>query len=122
MSSNKIILSLKKFWNWFDWGGKEAQKQLEKNFSERTEKTDSERKQILDQLILTQVSRGATEVMRSDFQVILSYGGKANHVLHFILSLLTFGLWLFVWLLIALGNKPKRYTYTVDKFGSVFSS
>ena len=118
---NKIKITLKKAWEWFDWGGKQAQIQSDKMFMQRTEKSDSERKSILDKLIVVQVGRGASEVMRTDFEVVLSYGGKANHVLHFILSLLTFGIWLIVWLFIALGNKPKRYTYTVDKFGAISS-
>jgi hypothetical protein len=119
---NNLKSLIKKAWDWFDWGGKQAQKISDEIYLKRTELSESDRKKILDQLILTQVGRGATEVTRSDYQVVLSYGGKANHVLHFILSLLTFGLWLFVWLFIAWGNKPKRYTYTVDKFGAVSSS
>lgn len=52
---------------------------------------------------------------------VLAYGGRVNHVLHAILSLVTFGLWLPVWLLIALSSKPRRVTLTVDAFGQVQS-
>jgi hypothetical protein len=119
MTSLKLFL--KKSWDWFDWGGKQAQKISENNYLKRVELSESDRKKILDELILMKIGRGATEITRSDYQVVLSYGGKANHVLHGILSLLTLGLWLFVWLFIAWGNKPKRYTYTVDKFGVISS-
>lgn len=112
----------KRAWDWFDWGGKQARENQEKYFKERVELSDQERIKILDKVVLDHVSRGSTLVLRTDFEAVLSQGGGANHVLHFIISLLTLGLWLIVWLFIAMGNKMPRTTLKVDKYGSIIIS
>jgi hypothetical protein len=33
---------------------------------------------------------------------------ETNHILHLILSVLTFGIWVVVWILVTLNNKLKR--------------
>ena len=38
---------------------------------------------------------------RSDFQAVLVEGHRVNHVLHLLLSLVTFGLWFIVWVSLA---------------------
>lgn len=39
---------------------------------------------------------------------IVGYGPRTNHILHFILTVLTGGLWLPVWIIVALGNRSKH--------------
>jgi len=42
-----------------------------------------------------------------------------NHVLHGVLSLLTCGLWLLIWLIVAAAGGPKREQIFVDEWGGV---
>ena len=111
--------TLKKIWDWFDWGGKQANERQAQYMKERVRLTDEQRKDILDKVVLERISMGSTLVYRTDFEAVLSQSGGANHVLHFILSLLTFGLWLIVWLFIAIGNKMPRVTLKVDDYGQI---
>ena len=44
----------------------------------------------------------------SEFQAVLVTGKKTNHLLHLILSIVTLGLWLIVWAVIALSGDPVK--------------
>lgn len=50
---------------------------------------------------------------------MLLKGKKVNHVLHAILSLITAGIWLIVWLLLVLTNKRQRIILSVNEHGTV---
>jgi hypothetical protein len=52
-----------------------------------------------------------------DLTAVLSYRRRVNHVLHAILTLFTLGLWLLVWIPMAVSNKETRVTLTVDDAG-----
>jgi len=41
-----------------------------------------------------------------------------NHILHLLLSLVTFGIWLIFWIVMGLTNKIVTVTISVDKFGN----
>jgi hypothetical protein len=45
-------------------------------------------------------------------------GKPINNVLHLILTVLTAGLWAIVWIILALTNRQKRISLTVDPFGN----
>lgn len=53
--------------------------------------------------------------------IFLKPGAPPNHVLHFVLTLLTLGFWLIIWVLVAAGGKDpdKRLTLTVDAAGQL---
>lgn len=51
---------------------------------------------------------------QTDRQVVMVRGHRPNHVLHLILSIVTFGLWLIVWLIVALTVKEKRIVLNVE--------
>ena len=55
---------------------------------------------------------------QSDYNAIVVKGSRPNHILHLILSIVTFGIWLIVWLIVALVLKEKRYLLTVDAYGN----
>lgn len=61
------------------------------------------------------VHRGYTVESQTPHQAVLVRPGtKVNHILHLLLSLLTVGLWLVMWLLIALFHKrTKRMVLTI---------
>lgn len=78
------------------------------------------RREILAQAIACRLA--APEAWRVEQQMdayaILVRGKPVNHVLHLLLTLLTAGLWLFVWIpLWALGGET-RYRLTVDDCGN----
>ena len=55
----------------------------------------------------------------SEFQAVLVTGKKTNHLLHLILSIVTLGLWLIVWAVIALSGGEQRRLLWVDESGQV---
>ena len=81
-------------------------------------KTSEERKETLARQIQSSAAQGARVETQSDFQAIVTKGKPVNHVLHGIVSLLTLGLWLPVWLVLALTGGEKRQMLLVDEWGS----
>lgn len=81
--------------------------------------SSAERHAALDDAIMACIARGATVEHRREFDAVLRYKPGVNHVVHAILSLLTFGLWLFVWLVLALRSGPVHSKISVDEFGLV---
>ncbi len=77
------------------------------------------RSQLLAQAIQTQVASGARVESQGPFNAVVVRGKRVNHLLHLILSLLTAGLWLFVWLILAAAGGEKRSTINVDPYGNV---
>lgn len=64
------------------------------------------------------VSRGRIESV-TPYSAVVVTGQKVNHVLHLLVSVLLCGLWLPVWLLIAVSGGEKRHVLTVDPCGNV---
>ena len=87
-----------------------------------THRSTEERKAILQQKIIQHVGLGYKVETQTDFQVVLSHGGKVNHIMHFILSILTAGFWLIIWLLLAMFSRRKFMTLYVDEFGNTHFS
>jgi cell division protein FtsN len=83
-----------------------------------TRKTTDERKQLLAQMIQTQVASGARVESQSDFQAVLVQGHRVNHLLHFVVGIFTLGLWWLVWIGIAIFGGEKRMMAQVDEFGN----
>ena len=82
-------------------------------------KSVDERKQLLARTIQSQIAQGARVESQSDFQVVLITGRRPNHVLHFVVGLVTLGFWWLVWAGIALFGGEKRQIAQVDEFGNV---
>ena len=81
--------------------------------------TDEERKEMLDREVESRVRRGRRVESQTDFQAVLVSGRRVNHILHLLLSLFTLGLWLIVWLLLALFGGERRETVRVDEQGRI---
>jgi hypothetical protein len=62
----------------------------------------------LDSQIAFHVNRGGRVESRAGNQAIIVYGQRVNHLLHFLITVLTCGLWVFVWLYLALTVKERR--------------
>ncbi len=86
-------------------------------------KSDAERLSILNQAVLSYASKGYALSYKDEQAVTAVVKKKAsiNNTLHIILSLVTCGLWLTVWLIMALlnMNKEKVITINVDTIGRV---
>jgi len=85
--------------------------------------TDKERLQKLDKYISDQTLKGYTVADRNESEitcVMVKSAEKVNHVLHFILSVLTAGFYLIVWLIIASSAKGEdRIKVSVNSTGEV---
>jgi hypothetical protein len=86
-----------------------------------TSRPDSERKDLLQNHIVKMAAQGWRTEAQSEFSATLSLGIKTAHVLHFLLSVITFGFWLFIWIILVLSriNKRRRQFLKIDKFGNI---
>jgi hypothetical protein len=78
-----------------------------------------ERKAALDNALSVAAAKGYRVESRSDFQATIVKGHRPNHILHLILSIITLGFWLIVWLLVGVFGGETRRTVTVHPDGRV---
>lgn len=82
---------------------------------------DESRLSILSREINARLMGGWLLINRDDSNAsaILGRPGKSvNHILHLLLSLLTFGLWVFIWILLTIfQTREKRVSIWIDPFG-----
>jgi len=85
-----------------------------------TLKTPEERKAALAQRLqyLVNVDRARVE-SQTDYQAVVVKGKKTNHILHLILTIVTFGLWAIVWLLVYAFGGEHRWMVSVNEYGQV---
>lgn len=81
--------------------------------------TDAERIELLRSYVVRKVAFGASVELQDDFSAVLIWGRPVNHILHLLLSLVTFGLWIIVWIFIAVNSGEKRRLFQIDKFGRI---
>jgi hypothetical protein len=82
-------------------------------------KTSEERKELLARTVSGQVASGARVESQSDFQAVVVKGKSVNHLLHFIIGIVTFSFWwIFVWIPLAIFGGEKRSMVTVDEYGN----
>ena len=98
------------------WVGRSNLESLD-NPPAMTERTDEQRKEIMTRYVTKEVARGGRVELHSDFDTVLSFGKRPNHILHLLLSLITGGIWLIVWVLIVVGGGVSRTSYHVDRYG-----
>ena len=77
----------------------------------------SERQKILKEKIVICQATGMRLESSGEFQAVLVMPQKTNHVTHLVVSFFTLGLWLPVWLVIALTRKNRREVLQVDEAG-----
>ncbi len=78
------------------------------------------RKELLAQSIANQLSApGKWRVeSQTDYYAIVVGGKPVNHILHLILTVLTLGFWVIVWIVMAFAGGEKRYKISVDEYGN----
>lgn len=78
------------------------------------------RRAALSNAIAKWVGNGwRVDTMIDDYTAVMVKGRRVNHILHLILTLVTFGLWAIVWLILALTTGETRRTVRVDDAGAV---
>lgn len=65
-------------------------------------------------------THAASVVLDGPSGVVLAYRRPVSHVLHAVLTLFTGGLWIVVWLVLALGRRDDRVRLEVDEWGNVW--
>lgn len=75
------------------------------------------RKAALAQAVAREVAAGARVESQAEYQAILVRGKRPNHVLHLILTLITFFLWAPVWIVLAIVGRERRIILNVDEYG-----
>jgi len=78
-----------------------------------------ERKKLLERFATTEIARGSRLISQTDESIVLEYGKRPNHILHLLLSVVTLGFWLLVWLILAFSMNIKRKTYTINEYGVI---
>jgi hypothetical protein len=81
--------------------------------------THVRRRDTLTSFISKQTNKGWRVQSRSDYEAQLIKGKPTNHLLHLILSIVTLGFWIPVWIGVALFAGQKEWYVTVDEFGNV---
>lgn len=77
------------------------------------------RKEALARAIASQLGQGGRRIeSQSDYNAVIVQGKPVNNVLQLILTLVTFGMWGFVWLLLCFVGGEKREMVTVDEYGN----
>jgi len=78
-----------------------------------------ERKKILKDYVVKQVANGFRVEIQEDYSAVLVFGKNPNHILHLLLSIVTFGLWIFVWIMMIFFYKEKKYLFQIDDYGVI---
>jgi hypothetical protein len=78
-----------------------------------------QRQALLSQHIQMAVARGGRVQHADAYSATIVYGKPVNHLLHAILAFFLIGLWLFVWVPLAIFGGEKRELIRVDDFGRV---
>ena len=82
-------------------------------------RTPEQRKSALARAVANSVREGWGVQSQTDYQAVLAKGHRPNHVLHLILTLITLGLWLVVWIPLAFLQKERHRVIDVDEYGNV---
>ena len=86
---------------------------------DQTKKSPEQRKELLEAFTIKQVSQGWRLNAQTENTVVLEYGKKPNHILHFLLCVPTFGFWLIVWIILAASMNIKRRTWFINEYGVI---
>lgn len=66
------------------------------------------RGEAFDQQLASHLSKGWAIESRTDYTAVLVKGKRVNHILHLLLSLVTVGFWIPVWIFVAVTGGEKR--------------
>lgn len=67
------------------------------------------------------VANGATVVLDGPHGVVLAYPRAVSHLFHALMTVITAGIWIVVWLAVALGRGDRRVRLEADNWGNVWA-
>ena len=116
--------------SWRRWSGRQWAEATYSAFPKRLnrpqdwatypELSEPRRERLLELAVDQEILAGGRVVHRSSDGVTLAYQRSVTHLGHFILTLLTGGLWGFVWIAVILSRKENRVRYEVDPWGNIW--
>ncbi len=78
------------------------------------------RREILSDELSRQLALGNRRIeSHSDLSAVIVTGKPVNHILHLLVTVLTIGIWAFVWILLVLTGGERRELVRVDESGRV---
>ena len=104
-----------RYWDGANWTNRVAQ------VGEGRVKVSPElRKELLAQSLANQLSQSGQWRVESqtDHYAIVVGGKPVNHILHLILTLLTLGVWIIVWILAVIAGGETRFKISIDEYGN----
>ena len=90
-----------------------------RHFHNRSGISALERSEILETSTMDAVSKGWRIESKGQFYAVVVEGRSVNHILHLLLTILTSGLWIIVWLLLVVSGGERRRMIYVNEFGYV---
>lgn len=81
--------------------------------------TPEQRKTALAKRVQEFAAKGWRIESQTDYNVSLAKGRRPNHILHLILTLLTFGLWAIVWIILTAKGETRR-SMAINEFGRIY--
>ena len=78
-----------------------------------------DRQAILQHQVLNNAAKGWTVLSQTQTQASLTKGKDTSHLLHLVLSVVTLGLWIPVWIVVTIAAGKKTRLVTVNEQGSV---
>jgi hypothetical protein len=82
-------------------------------------KSADERKSVLARTVSNEVRNGWRIESQSDYDAYLVKGERTSHGLHLFLTIITLGLWGFVWIALVILHRDQRESINVDEWGNV---
>jgi hypothetical protein len=116
--------------SWRRWSGRQWAEATYSAFPKRLgrpqdwgsypELSDVRREQLLAAVVDLEVQAGGRIVQRGPDGVTLAYRRTVTHLGHLALTVMTAGLWGFVWLAVVLSRHENQIRYEVDRWGNIW--
>ena len=115
-----VLVAIKRFWQEkVDLGGKNFELRQNEKISNLPDLSDVEIAAVFKRHLANLVARGGKIEREDETTAVVHFGSRPNHILHLLLSIVTFGFWLVVWFFVALFKKDHRVIYTIDRKGVI---
>jgi Na+-transporting NADH:ubiquinone oxidoreductase subunit NqrC len=100
-------------------GAEARQAHAEDRATQQAARAEHERAMSLEDHATPLVAQGWRIESQLPNQIVLVSGKRVNHVLHLLLTLVTFGLWSIVWIIVGVTGGERRRVLTREPDGSV---
>jgi hypothetical protein len=84
--------------------------------------TADKRERLLAKAVTEELMRGGVVYQQQPLSAVLGHKRPVSHLLHFVLTVLTLGIWSTVWLIMAIARREDRIRLDVDDWGNVWGT